>query len=48
MDLKVEINDALLKEVGEDFSGQITGCSARFFGLCEDCMKKLKNTQKDA
>lgn len=46
MDLKVEINDALLKEVGDNFSGQIIGCSARFFGLCEDCMKKCKNTKK--
>lgn len=32
-----------LRQVGNDFDGQITGCSVRFFGICEECMKQKNN-----
>ena len=32
---------------GENFGGKITDYSARFFGLCEDCLKELENDKKD-
>ena len=28
---------------GENFGGKITDYSARFFGLCEDCLKETTN-----
>ena len=28
---------------GENFGGKITDYSARFFGLCEDCLKETAN-----
>ncbi len=43
MDLHVQTTDVLLREAEEHFNGKITGCSARFFGLCEECIKKQKN-----
>ena len=27
---------------GENFGGKITDYSARFFGLCEDCLKEAE------
>lgn len=42
MDLDIEAADMLVKEADTQFSGKITGYSARFFGLCEECMKKQK------
>lgn len=32
-----------LQQAGEGFDGKITGCSVRFFGICEECMKLKKN-----
>lgn len=43
IDLDIKAADTLLNEAAEQFNGKITGCSARFFGLCEECMKKQKN-----
>lgn len=42
MDLDIDAVDTLVTEAEEQFSGKITGYSARFFGLCEDCLKKQK------
>lgn len=39
-------NDSIshfLEQVGDDFDGEITGCSVRFFGICNDCMKQKNN-----
>lgn len=41
-DLDIKAADVLVNEASEQFSGRITGYSARFFGLCEECMKKQK------
>lgn len=40
MDLDIDAVNTLVSEAEGQFSGKITGCSARFFGLCEECMKK--------
>ncbi|MDO4308059.1 MAG: transcriptional repressor [Eubacteriales bacterium] len=40
MDLDIDAAGTLVKEAEEQFSGKITGYSARFFGLCEECIKK--------
>lgn len=45
IDLELENADNLLVKADENFSGRITGYSARFFGLCEDCMNKAKKTE---
>ena len=29
---------------GENFGGKITDYSARFFGLCEDCLRETAGT----
>lgn len=34
--------DALMKAAGDNFKGTISDCSANFYGLCEDCVKKEK------
>lgn len=43
IDLETENMQDILKSAGEHFNGKITDCSARFFGVCEDCMKREKN-----
>lgn len=43
IDLETENMQDILKRAGEHFNGKITDCSARFFGVCEDCMKREKN-----
>ena len=43
IDLETEDMQDIMKRAGEHFNGIITDCSARFFGMCEDCMKKEKN-----
>ena len=42
IDLETENMQDILKRAGEHFNGKITDCSARFFGVCEDCMKREK------
>ena len=37
--------DQILQDAGKRFSGEITDFNARFFGLCEDCMKEEKDSQ---
>ena len=44
MDLESEGIHHIMDNAGENFGGEITDYSARFFGLCEDC---LKETQKE-
>ena len=44
MDLESEGIHHIMDNAGENFGGKITDYSARFFGLCEDC---LKETQKE-
>ena len=34
--------DGIPDLAGENFKGKITDYSARFFGLCEDCLKETK------
>ncbi len=42
MDLDIQATD-ILHKAEEHFSGKITGYSAGFFGICEECMQKKKN-----
>ncbi len=42
-DLESEGFDRLLKQAEDNFHGRITGCSIRFFGICEDCIKNKKS-----
>lgn len=37
--------DQILQDAGKRFSGEITDFNARFFGLCEDCMKEEKDSK---
>lgn len=44
MDINAENVDKLLEETASGFdNGQVYSYSARFFGICEDCLKKKKN-----
>ena len=40
LDLETENMENLPEKVSRDFSGRITGCDVRFFGLCENCVNK--------
>lgn len=44
-DLEFTDTEDLITRAEEHFPGRITGYSARFFGLCEDCMNKIKNSE---
>ena len=46
-DLESEGIHHIMELAGENFGGKITDYSARFFGLCEDCLKELENDKKD-
>lgn len=35
--------DELMDHASRNFKGRIDRCSARFYGVCEDCVKKEKN-----
>ena len=37
--------DQILQDAGKRFSGEITDFNARFFGLCEDCIKEEKESK---
>ena len=39
-DLETDGFDDVIHHAGRNFAGRITGCNVRFFGLCEDCLKK--------
>ena len=39
-DLETEGIQEIIQKAGENFGGKITECRARFFGICEDCLKK--------
>ncbi|MDO5135028.1 MAG: transcriptional repressor [Eubacteriales bacterium] len=44
MDMDTANFDRILKETAESFvNGQISDYNARFFGICEDCLKKQKS-----
>lgn len=45
MDLETEGMHQLLEKAGENFKGKISYYNARFFGLCEECLKKAKNNK---
>lgn len=45
VDIEAPDTDSFLSEVQEDFAGKITGYTARFFGICEECMKKKENQE---
>lgn len=40
IDLRTENIDHIMQEASRNFSGQIDGYVANFYGLCEDCIKK--------
>ena len=42
MDLESEGIHHIMDIAGENFGGKITDYSARFFGLCEDCLKEMQ------
>lgn len=37
--------DQILQDASKRFSGEITDFNARFFGLCEDCIKEEKESK---
>ena len=39
-DLETDGFDDLIHHAGRNFTGRITGCNVRFFGLCEDCLRQ--------
>lgn len=39
IDLDIEEMNPLLEKAGENFKGEISHYNARFFGLCENCLK---------
>ena len=39
-DLEMEDLAEIIRKAGENFKGEITECTARFSGLCENCLKK--------
>lgn len=43
MDLENEGIHHIMDLAGENFKGKIMEYNARFFGLCEDCLKKEEN-----
>ena len=43
IDLENEKIHHIMELAGENFGGKITDYSARFFGLCEDCLKETTN-----
>ena len=43
IDLENEKIHHIMELAGENFGGKITDYSARFFGLCEDCLKETAN-----
>lgn len=45
LDVDADCFDQLMDKASEDFTGgKISGFNARFFGLCNDCLKKDRNT----
>lgn len=42
IDLETEGVHGLLEKAGEHFGGKITDYNARFFGICEECLKKAQ------
>ena len=44
MDLESEGIHHIMELAGENFGGKITDYSARFFGLCEDCLRETAGT----
>lgn len=45
IDLESEGIHHIMDTAGEDFKGTISDYSARFFGLCEDCLRKAEKTK---
>ena len=45
IDIETMNFDQILQDAGKRFSGEITDFNARFFGLCEDCMKEEKDSK---
>ena len=43
MDLHSQDFDSLVEKAEENFTGRITGCSIRFFGVCEECINQKKS-----
>lgn len=43
IDLENEKIHHIMELAGENFGGKITDYSARFFGLCEECLKETTN-----
>lgn len=39
-DLETESAAQIMERAGAHFKGKITRCSARFYGICEDCLNK--------
>ena len=43
LDLEMDNIDEIMEIASRNFSGQIKDYNARFYGICEDCIKKEKN-----
>ncbi|MDO4275159.1 MAG: transcriptional repressor [Eubacteriales bacterium] len=43
IDMENDKIDRFLDNAGNDFKGQISDYSVRFFGICEDCLKNQGN-----
>lgn len=46
MDIENLDFEHIIQNAGEGFGGEITEFNARFFGLCEDCVKKEKKSKE--
>ena len=48
IDLESEGIHHIMELAGENFGGKITDYSARFFGLCEDCLKEAEGNSDNS
>lgn len=47
IDLESKGIHRMMNLAGENFGGKITDYSAKFFGICEDCLKEQEQTEAD-
>lgn len=45
IDMDSEAIHHIMEAAGKEFKGEISDYSARFFGICEDCLKELKKEE---
>lgn len=45
IDMNSESINHIMESASREFKGEISDYSARFFGICEDCLKELKKEE---